>query len=269
MLLVSAAAQVVVVAATGGVFGACGAEFFSATHPGLRAHRPHRTAASVLNTTQGQPGALYRPSVAESAALRRVVVLADRLGVLRNHVNASVGVCGGWSNRRGIPRELVSRLGGAQECLVVFIGAVDHSWRGESLVSAVVSGGGGAAGTGPVVGTIVAPWSPGAVGCELSRICHQLDSHRPGAGLEPLWMYLKRGPFEQTGVPLVEGGAPTFVASPLPLASNALSLALGYLHEGVMIAERAAPRGVTVRRARRSLFLPKGSPGRVARRLRS
>lgn len=220
-----------------------------------------------MSTTQGQPGGLYRPSVAEFAALLRVVVLADRLGVLHSHVNASYGVCGGWSNRRGTPRELVSRLRNAQECLLVFIGAVDHSWRGESVVSAVVSCGGGAAGTGPV-GTIVAPWPPGAMSGELSRIYHQLDSHRPGTGLEPLWRYLKRGPFEQTGVPLVEGGAPTFVASPLPLASNALSLALGYLYEGIMIAERAARGGVTVRRARRSLFLLRGSPGRVARRLR-
>jgi hypothetical protein len=251
---------VVVVAAAVGVFSACGVEFFPATHPELCAHRPHRTPASAVNTTQGQPGGLHWPSVAESAALLRVVVLADWLGVLHDYVNASYGVCGGWSNRRGTPRELVSRLRDAQECLLVFIGAVGHSWRGEPVMSAVVSCGGGADDTGPVVATIVAPWPPDVMSGELSRIYHQLDPHRPSTGLEPLWMYLKRGPFEQTGVPLVEGGAPTFVASPLPLplASNALSLALGYLHEGVMIAERAAPRGVTVRRARRSLLLPKG-----------
>ncbi len=152
---------------------------------------------------------------------------------------------------------------------MVFIRAVGDSWRRKPSESAVVSCCGGAADTGLVVGTIQAPQSPGAMGSELRSIYQQLDPHRPsGAGLEPLWMYLKRGPFEKTGDPLIEGGEPTFVASPLPLASNALSLALGHLHEGVEIAERAAPRGVTARRARRSLFLARGRPGRIARRLR-
>lgn len=224
-------------------------------------------ARSVSNAPVDAASGLYRPSAAESAARFRVVALTDRLGVLRNHVNASVGVGGGRSNGRGTPRDLVLHLRGAQESLLIFVRAIGDNWCREPSETPVVPGG-GAKGTGPVAGMIQVPRSPGALGSELRGIFHQLDSHCPGTGLEPLWEYLKRGPFEQTGAPLVEGGAPTFVPSPLPEACNALSLTLGYLYDGATIAERAAPRGVTPRLARHSLFPTRGGPGRIARRLR-
>lgn len=200
-----------------------------------------------MSTTQGRHHGFYWPSAVESAALLRVAAVTDRLGVLRGHVSACVGMRDRWSNRRDTAREVLPHIKGAQECLVVFIKAVEHDWCLKPSDSVVVPSG-GAGGTGPAAETIRSLQThrqqlPDGLGCELRSIFQQLDPHHSGTGLEPLWKYLKRGPFEQTGTPLVKGGAPTFVPPPLPLACNALTLTLGHLHDGATIAERATPRG--------------------------